>query len=146
MTELASNYLILKALHIAFMVTWFAGLFYLPRLFIYHVEAGEDLAARTRFHTMERRLFAIMTIGAVLTAIFGLAMLLANPALLERPWFRIKAVLIIGLVIFHVRCYAWIGRLGLMAPEATSRWLRWFNEIPAIFLLAIVMLAVLKAP
>jgi putative membrane protein len=146
MTGLASNYLILKALHVAFMVTWFAGLFYLPRLFVYHAESAADLAARTRFNTMERRLFAIMTIGAVLTAIFGLAMLLANPALLDRPWFRIKVVLIVGLVAFHVRCYAWIGRLGRMAPEANARWLRWFNEIPAIFLLAIVLLAVLKAP
>jgi putative membrane protein len=146
MTGLASNYLILKALHIAFMVTWFAGLFYLPRLFIYHVESAEDLAARTRFATMEKRLFAIMTIGAVLTVVFGLAMLLANPALLDRPWFRIKAVLVLGLVAFHVRCYTWISRLGRTAPDANTRWLRWFNEIPAFFLLAIVLLAVLKAP
>jgi protoporphyrinogen IX oxidase len=146
MDGLASYYLVFKALHIAFMVTWFAGLFYLPRLFIYHVEAAAEPAACARFRTMEKRLFAIMTIGAVLTALFGLAMLTANPALLDRAWFRLKAVLIVGLVLYHYRCHAWIGRLGNDTPAANTRWLRWFNEIPAFFLLAIILLAVLKSP
>ena len=66
--QISSAYLWFKALHIAFMVTWFAGLFYLPRLFIYHAEAADDIS-RERFNVMERRLFIIMTIGAVLTAI-----------------------------------------------------------------------------
>ena len=146
MSGLVSYYPVLKALHIAFMVTWFAGLFYLPRLFIYHVDARSEPAADTRFQTMEKRLFVIMTIGAVLTALFGLALLLANPALLDRPWFRIKAVLVAGLVVYHLRCYAWIRRLSSTTPVATTRWLRWFNEIPAFFLLTIVILAVVKAP
>jgi len=72
--QLGIWYLWVKALHIAFMVTWFAGLFYLPRLFIYHVEASAD-ADRERFSIMERRLFIIMTIGAALTTIFGLTLL-----------------------------------------------------------------------
>ena len=84
---LSTLYLWLKALHIAFMVTWFAGLFYLPRLFIYHSEAAED-TARSRFGVMERRLFIIMTIGAVLTAVFGLFLLWINPALLRLGWFQ----------------------------------------------------------
>ena len=69
------------------MVTWFAGLFYLPRLFIYHVEAEDDLS-RDRFDVMERRLFIIMTIGAVLTAIFGLLLLWINQALLRKAGFK----------------------------------------------------------
>ncbi len=68
---MASYYLWFKALHVAFMVTWFAGLFYLPRLFIYHAEATDD-TGRDRFVIMERRLYGIMTIGAILTLVFGL--------------------------------------------------------------------------
>ena len=85
---LSALYLWLKALHIAFMVTWFAGLFYLPRLFIYHSEAADD-TARSRFTVMERRLFIIMTIGAVLTALFGFALLYYNQALLAQGWFQV---------------------------------------------------------
>jgi protoporphyrinogen IX oxidase len=136
-------YLWFKALHIAFMVTWFAGLFYLPRLFIYHAEAA-DTTSRRRFEVMERRLFVIMTIGAVLTTLFGLLLLWLNPALLEATWFRVKLVLLVGLVAYHLSSRQWIARLaGTTAPRPT-RGLRWYNEIPTVFLLAIVLLAVLK--
>ena len=141
--QLASGYLWFKALHVAFMVTWFAGLFYLPRLFIYHTEATDD-AGNARFVVMERRLFAIMTIGAALTAAFGVVLLLINPALLGLTWFRIKVLLLAGLVTFHVRCLAWIRRLRDGHKPADTRWLRWFNEIPVIFLLGIICLAVVK--
>ena len=76
-----TSYLWFKALHVAFMVTWFAGLFYLPRLFIYHSEAS-NADDKARFTVMERRLFIIMSIGAGLTALFGVALLLINSALL----------------------------------------------------------------
>jgi protoporphyrinogen IX oxidase len=146
MTALAPYYLVLKALHVVFMVTWFAGLFYLPRLFIYHLDAGLDQAARTRFETMEKRLFAIMTLGAVLTVLFGGVLLAAQPALLEAPWFRLKVLLVGGLLVFHYRCYGWMARLREVLPSGSTRWLRWFNEIPAFFLVAIVVLAVTKSP
>ena len=81
-----------KALHVVFMVTWFAGLFYLPRLFIYHAEATDQLS-RDRFVTMERRLFAIMTIGAVLTLVFGLIILWLLPGLLQQGWLHAKFTL-----------------------------------------------------
>ncbi len=136
-------YLWLKALHIAFMVTWFAGLFYLPRLFIYHAEAADE-PGRRRFTVMEQRLFAITTIGAVLTAVFGLAMLWMNPSLLERGWLHLKLALVVGLIAFHVSCKVWIGRLERASQPQPSRGLRWFNEIPTVLLLAIVLLAVLK--
>ena len=138
-----SMYLWFKALHVAFMVTWFAGLFYLPRLFIYHSEATEA-ADRERFTVMERRLFIIMTIGAVLTAIFGLALLAINEALLSRGWFHLKLALLAGLVVYHLRCLRWIRVLRDGAIPDNTRWLRWFNEIPAVFLLVIVCLAIVK--
>ena len=140
---LSALYLWLKALHIAFMVTWFAGLFYLPRLFIYHSEAAEH-AARSRFTTMERRLFIIMTIGAVLTALFGFALLYVNQALLAQGWFQVKLVFLGGMVVYHLRCLHWIRRLDSGAFPDNTRWLRWFNEAPTIFLLVIVCLAIVK--
>lgn len=132
-----------KALHIAFMVTWFAGLFYLPRLFIYHAEAGDELS-RQRFTLMEKRLFAIMTIGAVITAVFGLLLLAINPGLFSQTWFHIKLILLAAMLIYHWRCWRWIALLESTMDTQESRGLRWFNEIPVIFLLGIILLAVLK--
>ena len=140
---MASYYLWLKGLHIAFMVTWFAGLFYLPRLFIYHVETA-DIASRERFSVMEFRLFVIMTIGAVLTTLFGLLMLYVNSGLLGVGWFQVKVALLAGLAVYHYRCYGWIARLRGTSEPGNSRWLRWFNEVPVIFLLGIILLAVVK--
>lgn len=141
--QLASGYLWFKALHVAFMVTWFAGLFYLPRLFIYHTDATDE-AGDARFVVMERRLFAIMTIGAALTTAFGLVLLIINPALLGVAWFRVKLVLLAGLAVYHVRCLGWMRRLRDGRKPADTKWLRWFNEIPVIFLLGMIGLAVVK--
>ncbi len=140
---LMAGYLWFKALHVAFMVTWFAGLFYLPRLLIYHSEAREP-ADRARFTLMEKRLFVIMTIGAALTTAFGLLMLLANAALLSIGWFHAKLALLAGLFVYHYRCWRWITVLEAGRLPADTRWLRWFNEIPVIFLLGIICLAVVK--
>ena len=140
---MAAYYLWFKGIHIVFMVTWFAGLFYLPRLFIYHVQTA-DAESRERFKLMERRLFGIMTIGAVLTSVFGLTLAAINPAVTATPWFVVKFVLAIGLVIYHVRCWQWIRRLAETTDTQDAGWLRWFNEIPTLFLFAIVLLAVVK--
>ena len=141
--QIANNYLIFKSLHIAFMVTWFAGLFYLPRLFIYHA-VEKDAAGLERFAIMEKRLFIIMTIGATLTAVFGLLLLWLNPALLSRGWFQAKLMLLVLMIIYHLRCLRWMRLLAAGYEFANTRWLRWFNEIPTIFLLVIVLLAVVK--
>lgn len=140
---MASSYLWLKAFHVAFMVTWFAGLFYLPRLFIYH-QMATDALSRDRFVVMERRLFAIMTIGAVITTVLGVGMLVINLALLSVTWFQAKLILLIGLFVYHFRCYLWMQRLKFAPPSQDTRWLRWFNEIPVVFLLGIIILAVTK--
>lgn len=133
----------IRAWHVVFMVTWFAGLFYLPRLFVYHA-ATTDSAGIERFRVMERRLFAIMTIGAALTAGFGFWLLSREPVLLETGWLRAKLALVVLLIGYH----AWLGKLvrdfaaGKNAHSA--RWYRWFNEIPTVLLIGIVLLAVAR--
>ena len=107
---MATYYIWFKALHIIFMVTWFAGLFYLPRLFIYHMQTLHA-ESRERFAHMERRLFAIMTIGAALTWIFGLILAALNSTVVETAWFSFKFAFVVGLVIYHYRCLLWIRRL-----------------------------------
>lgn len=136
-------YLWFKALHVAFMVTWFAGLFYLPRLFIYHAQA-DDARDRSRFSLMEKRLYAIMTIGALLTALLGIVLLLMNPGLLSRGWFQVKLVLLAAMLGYHLYCKRLMVRLADTAMAGPTGRLRWFNEIPVVFLLGIVLLAVVK--
>ncbi len=132
-----------RAFHIAFMVTWFAGLFYLPRLFIYHAEAADPLS-RQRFTLMEKRLFAIMTIGAAMTALFGVLLLIINPGLLSTAWFQVKLFFLATMLIYHWRCWLWIASLASASETQTTTRLRWFNELPLVFLLAIILLAVLR--
>jgi len=132
-----------KAFHVISMVTWFAGLFYLPRLFIYHCPAT-DATSLERFEIMERRLFVIMTIGATLTATFGVAMLLTVPALLKFGWIHAKFTLVALLIGYHYWCYRIMRELRAKQCRRSQRWLRIFNEAPALLLIAIVVLAVVK--
>ena len=134
--------LILKSLHIVFMVTWFAGLFYLPRLFVYHAMSNDE-PSLARFRVMERKLYwGIMTPGAVLTLFFGTWLWLGFG--FTGAWLHWKLALVLVLVGYH----AWCGKL--LADFRHGRntkshvWLRWFNEIPVLLLFAIVFLVVLK--
>lgn len=133
----------LKAFHVIFVVTWFAGLFYLPRLFVYHADA-KDRVGVERFEVMERRLFAIMTIGAVAAVIVGAAMLLVQPAYLGMGWLRIKLPLVLLLIGYHAYCYKLMRDFAQNRNLRGSKWLRGFNEIPSLLLIAIVLLAVVK--
>jgi putative membrane protein len=133
----------LKAFHVVFVVTWFAGLFYLPRLFIYHA-AATDTAGIERFAVMERRLFAIMTIGAMPALAFGLAMILLAPGYLDARWLQLKLLLVLALVGYHLWCYRLMVDLRQGRSRHSSRWYRWFNEVPGLLLIAIVVLAVVK--
>ena len=132
----------LKAFHIVFMVAWFAGLFYLPRLFIYHLAAAEP-DGRARFEVMERRLFAIMTIGAAGTLLFGLAMIAAAPGYLAFNWLRVKLILVAALIGYHLWCRSLMRQLAA-GNGRSDRWYRFFNEVPGLLLMAIVVLAVVK--
>jgi putative membrane protein len=140
---MTANYLWLQALHVVSMVSWFAGLFYLPRLFIYHAQTA-DAPGRERFEVMEKRLFVIMTVAAAATVVLGYLLVVINTSLVTETWLRVKLVLVAGLAVYHYRCYRWAVRLrGEKLPRDT-RWLRWFAEIPVPVLLAIVLLAVAR--
>lgn len=133
----------LKSFHLIFVVTWFAGLFYLPRLFLYHASASDPIG-RERFRLMERRLFVIMTIGAALAVAFGVAMLWREPAYLSLGWLRLKLVLVTLLVGYHVWCRRLMQQLASGTSSRSPSWYRWFNEVPGVLLIAIVILAVVR--
>ncbi len=135
-----------KAFHIIFAVTWFAGLFYLPRLFVYHAMTTDRFSI-DRFKIMERKLyFGIMTPGGVLALVFGAwTLVLAGwSSYAGSLWMHVKLLLVALLVVYHVYC----GKLLYDFRHDRNRhghvWYRWFNEIPAIFLILIVILAVVR--
>ena len=133
----------LKAVHVMAMVTWFAGLFYLPRLFVYHADTSDPIGVE-RFRIMERRLFAIMTVGAVATVVFGIALLVAFPPYLAMGWVHVKLALVALLIAYHGYCYKLMRDFAQNRNARTARWYRLFNEVPSLFLIAIVALAVVK--
>lgn len=136
----------LKALHLIFMITWFAGLFYLPRLFVYHAMA-EDQIGIERFKIMERKLFwGIATPGAVLTWVFGIWMLYAYAwqVYAGAGWLGAKLFLLVLLTAYHGICGKLLFDFKYDRNRHSHIWYRWFNEIPVIFLVTIVLLAVLK--
>ena len=134
-----------KSFHIIFVVTWFAGLLYLPRLFVYHCQCTDDTQSSQRFKTMERKLFAIMTIGGVGALLFGLWMLRwFAPTLTTSVWLPVKLALVTGLIAFHMWCWKLVGSFRDDRNRHTQRFYRIINEIPAIALIAIVILVVVK--
>ena len=131
-----------KAFHIVFMVTWFAGLFYLPRLFVYHAMT-EDAAGRERFKLMERKLYyGIMAPGAVLTIAFGLWLWLGYDR--TGGWLHAKLALVGILVAYHLWCGKLLNDFKNDRNTHSHVWYRWFNEVPVIILIAVVILAVVK--
>jgi putative membrane protein len=132
----------LKAFHVVFMVTWFAGLFYLPRLFVYHATT-RDAAGDERFKVMERKLYyGIMTPGAVLTVVSGLGLWLGYG--IAGGWLHAKLALVAGLVVYHLWCGRLVKVFRAGANVRTHVWYRWFNEAPVLFLVAIVVLVIVK--
>jgi protoporphyrinogen IX oxidase len=133
----------IKALHVIFVVTWFAGLFYLPRLFIYHVES-DSAPVRAQLKIMQRRLLVITHIGALLALAFGIWTLALVPAYLQQGWLHAKLTLVVGLIGYHLYLIRMKNQFAQDRCPYSSRWLRIFNEIPALFLIGIVLLAVVK--
>ncbi|MGH8233040.1 MAG: protoporphyrinogen oxidase HemJ [Rhodanobacteraceae bacterium] len=133
----------LKAFHVIGVVTWFAGLFYLPRLFVYHAEATEA-TIRERFRIMERRLMVMTHIGGAFAIALGIATLLTEPFYLHAGWLHAKLALVLLLVIYHGMLVKLIRDFASDRCRWRPRTLRWFNEIPIVLLLAIVILAVVK--
>src|SRR5262245_32128838 len=132
----------IKGLHIIFMVTWFAGLFYLPRLYVYHAMAT-DTASLERFKVMERRLFyGIMTPGAVLTAVFGVWLLLGYGY--SGGWLNIKLALVVLLIIYHIYCWFLMIDFRHDRNRHGHVFYRWLNEMPTVILIAVILLTVVK--
>ncbi|MBA2352811.1 MAG: protoporphyrinogen oxidase HemJ [Burkholderiales bacterium] len=134
--------LYVKAFHIVFMVTWFAGLFYLPRLFVYHAQA-DDAAGIARFKIMERKLFyGIMTPGAVLTVGFGFWLWFGYG--FSGGWLHAKVALVAILIGYHVYCGKLLADFKHDRNQHGHVFYRWLNEAPVLILVAIVLLVVVK--
>jgi len=133
----------LKAIHVIALVTWFAGLFYLPRLYMYHASA-HDTISQQRFVVMERRLFTLMSIGGTVTLIFGIAMAVGWPAYLAMGWLRVKLVLVLLVIAYHGYCFKLLRDFAAQRNTRSANWFRGFNELLTPLLIAIVILAVVK--
>lgn len=144
------TYLHFKALHIIFVVSWFAGLFYMPRLFVYHTEANQKPSPEreillAQFTKMEKLLWnAIMTPACWLALLCGTAMLYLSPALLDQDWMRLKLLFVVGLLAYHSFMRKLLLGIRQEKFRFTSFQLRLFNELATIFLFSIVFLVVLK--
>ena len=133
-----------KAFHVIFMVTWFSGLFYLPRLFVYHTDS-HDQRSDQRFVTMEHKLYYIITYpGGILTSIFGLILLYLNPVLLHQFWMQMKITCVIALWIFHLACGVYLHIFQNKTNQHSHIFYRYFNEIPSVILITIVLIANLR--
>lgn len=133
-----------KTLHLIFMVTWFAALFYLPRLFVYHAQAN-DIVSQERFVLMERKLYyGIAYPGAVLTSIGGLAMLIQNPAYMQGKWLHWKLMLVLLTWIYHCICGVYLKQFKANKNQHSHVFFRIFNELPVFMLVGIIYLAVYR--
>jgi protoporphyrinogen IX oxidase len=133
----------LKAFHVIAVVAWFAGLFYLPRLYLYHSQASDTISTQ-RFEIMERRLFAIMTIGAAASICFGGLMLIESPGYLQMTWLKVKLLFVALLIAYHAYCYKLMRDFAAQRNTRSANWFRAFNELPSLLLILIVILAVVK--
>ena len=136
----------LKALHLIFMVTWFAGLFYLPRLYVYHA-MSDDPISNDRFKVMERKLFfGIMTPGMIITFVFGIWMLVDYAWALYSAsgWLHAKLALLALLLVYHYYCGVWLFDFKHDRNRHSHIFYRWMNEVPVLFLVGIIILAVVK--
>ena len=133
----------IKAFHVIFVVMWFAGMLYLPRLFVYHADSSDHVSLE-RFKVMERKLFIIMTIGGVGAVAFGLTMLALAPDFLRHGWLHVKLTLVVALVAYHVYLGVICRRFQRDENRRGHAFYRWLNELPALLLIAIVILVVVK--
>jgi putative membrane protein len=137
--------LYVKALHVIFMVTWFAALFYLPRLFVYHAMTS-DAATIERFKVMERKLAIMMDIGATLTMIFGFWLLFSYGWAQNKQhgWLHVKLTMVALLVGYHVWCRILVRAFRQDRNSHSHRWYRVFNEVPTVLLFVIIIMVVVR--
>ena len=134
----------IKAFHIIFVITWFAGLFYLPRLFVHHAMTN-DPTCNERFKIMERKLYRFTTPSMILTIILGLMLLIPNWNIYASfAWIHIKLCFVVLLIIYHLWCGKIVKAFANDKNTKSHVWYRWFNEAPVIALFTIVILAIVK--
>lgn len=134
----------IKALHIIAMVCWFAGIFYLPRLFVYHAMA-KDQNTRNHLKIMEHKLYRFMSMFAVMTVIFGVWLASFNwDYYWQSNWFLIKIVLVAALIGYHFLCGYYVRQLQRDNIKHGHVFYRWFNELPVLVLFTVVILVVVK--
>lgn len=138
------SYDVYKALHIIFMVTWFAGLFYLPRIFVYHA-SNKSRDTNATFKVMERKLMIMTNIGGAMTVLFGLILIMKAPAWLQMGWFHFKLTLVFLLIIYHYFCHHYVQVFKNDKNTHSHKFYRYFNEIPSLILVLVVFLVILKA-
>lgn len=144
-------YLYLKALHIIFVVCWFAGLFYIVRLFVYYAEAQtkcdpEKQILMNQYKMMTARLWSIITYpAAILATIFGIWMLVVNPALLQAPWMHVKLLFVVLLWLYHFRCGQFVNQIKNETLSKTGSFFRIWNEGATIILFAVIFIVILKS-
>ncbi|WP_192035716.1 protoporphyrinogen oxidase HemJ [Halomonas sp. YLGW01] len=140
-------YLWIQALHLIAVVTWFAALFYLPRLFVYHAMARDagDTQAIDYFLTMERKLYrGIMMPSMIAVIVLGVSMLAMVPGLMSQGWLHAKLALVVLLIGYHHVCLAYLKKLAVGTCHKSHVFFRWFNEAPVLVLVLVVILAVVK--
>ena len=143
-------YLYIKALHLIFVVTWFAGLFYIPRLFIYHIEASEKPSPDREILThqlklMTKRLWYIITWpSAILCTLFAIWLLLLMPGWLQQPWMHVKLAFVLLLFFYHLKCHQMFKQLQRDEVKYSSNYMRIWNEVATLVLFAITFLVILK--
>jgi len=138
----------LKAFHVTGVISWMAALLYLPRLFVYHAQIQgasiDDAPGNARFKIMERKLFTIMTIAAVIAIGFGVSMLAVAPDYLLMRWLQLKLLLVFVMISYHGACFALLQQFAADRNSHSERWYRVFNEVPALLMIGIVILVVVK--
>lgn len=139
------NYNLLKALHLISVISWMAGLFYLPRLFAYHADAKSGSEMSETFKTMERRLMKIiMNPAMVLSWLFGGLMLYANTSVFEGGWMHAKLTLVVLMTGYHHVLLKWMKKFAIDENTKSAKFYKIANEIPTVLMIAIVILAVTK--
>ncbi len=134
----------LKAAHLIAVICWFAGIFYLPRILVYYAQS-EDSATRVQLALMAHKLYRFMTPIAVVAVLLGFALAAFNPAYyLAAKWLWLKLLAVAGLAIYHAICGRYVAAVRADSNRHSSLYFRWFNEIPVLFLLVIVVLTVVK--
>ncbi len=136
----------IKSLHIIFMVSWFAGLFYLPRVFVYHAMSDQNNTAQIdTFKTMERKLLIMTHLGGVLALLFGIILLIVwLPGLATLAWMQIKMLLVLFVVLYHLFCIKLVRDFRYDRNKHSHKWYRVFNEVPVLFLAGTVIMVVVR--